>query len=88
MLGTFVDMLYGQKLADPVLIRIGLNIVRAMLRVDRTAPRLHGIDGTRINEHESNSQAERSSDSESPNHRNGRGADENLQFFAGRLAWP
>ena len=88
MLGTFVGVLYGQKLADPVLMRIGLNIVRAMLRVDRTAPRLHSIDGTRINEHESNSTAEPSSDSESQNHRDGRGADENLQLFAGKLAWP
>ena len=33
-------VLYGQNFADPAVIRIRLNTVRATLRVTRTAPRL------------------------------------------------
>jgi hypothetical protein len=36
-------VLYGQKLADPALMRIRLIIVRATLRVPRTAPRLSPV---------------------------------------------
>ena len=50
MLGKFDGVLYGQKLADSAVMRIGLNIVRATLRVARTAPRLSRVvrDATRV----------------------------------------
>ena len=50
MIAKFDGVLYGQKFAGQAVMRIGLNIVRATLRVVRTAPRLSRVvrDATRV----------------------------------------